>query len=105
MVLLKRLINASDFGQCPCIEQMALGRLKIRPALLQIVQRRQRVGRTIASELGLRLAECVGRFTAHRQVDDVIVMPLGFVKSRDVQTLGSKRSAVGNRIGTGEPIG
>jgi len=32
-------------------------------------------------------------------------MPLGFVKSRDVQTLGSKRSAVGNRIGTGEPIG
>jgi hypothetical protein len=40
MVLLKRVL-APDFRQRTCIEQMALGRLKIGPALLQIIQGRE----------------------------------------------------------------
>ena len=64
MVLLKRLINASDFGQCPCIEQMALGRLKIRPALPQIVQRRQRVRQDDCERIGP--APCRVRRPVHR---------------------------------------
>jgi hypothetical protein len=32
--LFQRLVEAPDFGQRPGIEQVALGRLKVRPVLL-----------------------------------------------------------------------
>ena len=50
MVLFERLVDAPDFGERTGIEQMAVGRLEIRPALLQIVERRQRIGRALGGD-------------------------------------------------------
>ena len=46
---------------------MSLGRFEIGPLLLQIIQRRERIRKTIETELRLRLAQRVGRLPAHRQ--------------------------------------
>ena len=84
---------------------MAFRGLKIRPALLQAVQRRQRLGQTIATELGLRLAQRIDWIVAQRQLQDVIVVSFGLVETLDPQTLGGNRNAVGDGVGGGKPIG
>jgi hypothetical protein len=54
--LFQRLVDASNLGQRPGIKQVAFRRLKIRLALLQVVQGRDRLGWSISAELGVRLA-------------------------------------------------
>ena len=105
VVFLQRLVKTPDFAQYARMEQVALGRLKVGPALLQIVQRRQRIRLLIATEFGLRLAQRIGRLPAHRQRKDMIVVARGLVEPSDLQAFGGKRRAIGNRIGVGEPIG
>ena len=99
MKLLDRLIDAPDCAQGPGIEQMTFRGLKIRPALLQVVQRRVRLGQAIATELGLRLAQRIDGIVAQRQPQDVIVVSFGLVETLDPQTLGGQRNAVGDGIG------
>jgi hypothetical protein len=86
-------------------EQMTFGRFKIGPLRFQSVQCRERVRRTIETELRLRLAQRVGRFATHRQCEDMIVVPLGFVEPPDPQTFGCKCLAVGDGVAAGEPVG
>jgi hypothetical protein len=105
MKLLERLIDAPDGAQGPGVEQMAFRGLKIRPALLQVFQRRERLGQTIATELGLRLAQRIDGIVAQRQLQDVIVVTFGLVETLDPQTLGGKRNAVGDGVGGGETVG
>ena len=55
MELFQRLVEAPDFSQRPGIKQVAFGRLKVRPVLLQVIQGRDRLGRTISAELAFAL--------------------------------------------------
>jgi len=57
MIFLQRLVEPADLGERAGVEQMRVGGIEVRPLLLKIVQRRQRIGRTLGGKLGLRLAE------------------------------------------------
>ena len=98
MIFLQRLVDAPEVGKRAGIEQVSLGRLEIGPALLQVIHRRQCIGRTFPSELSLRLAERIDRLGSHRQRQNVIVMALGFVEPADPFTLDRKRRAICNRV-------
>ena len=105
MVFVERLVDASDLGQCAGIEQMTFSRFKIGPLRFQIIQCRERVRRTIETELRLRFAQCLDRLATHRQCENVTVVALGFVEPPDLQTLGRERVAVRDGVAAGEPVG
>jgi hypothetical protein len=97
-------MGAPGLGQGAGVEQMSLRRLIVRPTLLQVVQRRQRLGVAIPAELGLGLAQGECRFIPQRQFQGVIIVTLRLVETPDVLTFLRQRGAVGDRVGGGAMI-
>ena len=77
---------------------MRIGGIEVRPLLLKIVQRRQRIGRTFGGKLGLRLAEGISGIVAHRQAQDVTVMLLGLAEAADLRAFPGQRRTVGRAV-------
>ena len=99
LILVERVVGAAAFFERAGIKQMRFRRLVIRPAFAQIVERRDRLLRMAATELGARLAERVDRVVAHRQRQNVFVVILRFVELSQRETLLGERGAIGDGVG------
>src|SRR5208337_3273298 len=80
------------------IEKMAVGRMKVRRATLDLLERCDRVVRAAEIEQRARLADEKSRFVSERLGTDRLVMLERFLRLADLQAFLGESAPVGDRV-------